>query len=457
MLRFRECIVGKSAILRYAVLAIGIVMGLTGNALASCGNNGVCAGNITPTGAPAGQTISIPGSGFQGTGITITGVSLAGVPANVEFIGASELIVQAGTPPSGLPSGLVTVYYTYNDPKNGPISYSTFADNLFFYDSAMTMSTDTLTTGTVYNAPYSQGFTVTGGTGPYSYKVLGGSLPQGTSLSCTSNCGNTVAVTGTMGTNGSFSYQIQATDQYGQSTSASASGATAPPSISSISPSSGKQSGGDSITITGMNLLSVQSVTVGGQSVTFTTPSGQACGCTAGSQLLFATPSATSPGPVNVVITTSAGQASTNYTYLPVPTITQVTPSVGPLSGGQSIAIQVTNGGWRCRCCNGATAVTNVTSRLSPNVNKWHSGAAMAMQAPTLSNDDRFGIRIGYGNFDSSANAVGLTAVGVVCQGCYLGVDRFTIDAGASIGMSTFTGYGSGPVTGARVGANFTW
>jgi hypothetical protein len=81
----------------------------------------------------------------------------------------------------------------------------------------------------------------------------------------------------------------------------------------------------------------------------------------------------------------------------------------------------------------------------------------MAMQAPTLSNDDRFGIRIGYGNFDSSANAVGLTAVGVVCQGCYLGVDRFTIDAGASIGMSTFTGYGSGPVTGARVGANFTW
>jgi hypothetical protein len=97
-------------------------------------------------------------------------------------------------------------------------------------------------------------------------------------------------------------------------------------------------------------------------------------------------------------------------------------------------------------------AVFKEVSRLKAGV-----AAAMAMQAPTLANDDRFALRFGYSNFDGSANAVGLTAMGVICERCYMGIDRFSVDAGASIGNSSYYTYGSGPVAGVRVGAQLTF
>jgi hypothetical protein len=81
----------------------------------------------------------------------------------------------------------------------------------------------------------------------------------------------------------------------------------------------------------------------------------------------------------------------------------------------------------------------------------------MAMQAPTLGPGENFGLRLGYGNFDSHANAVGLTAMGNICRQCYLGIDRISIDVGAGVGSSTFNTYNSGAVLGARVGGQLTW
>jgi hypothetical protein len=90
---------------------------------------------------------------------------------------------------------------------------------------------------------------------------------------------------------------------------------------------------------------------------------------------------------------------------------------------------------------------------------KLRAGAAvaMAMQAPTLGPGENFGLRVGYGNFDTHANAVGFTAMGNVCNRCFLGFDRFAIDAGAGVGSSSFNTYNSGAVMGARVGGQLTW
>jgi hypothetical protein len=85
------------------------------------------------------------------------------------------------------------------------------------------------------------------------------------------------------------------------------------------------------------------------------------------------------------------------------------------------------------------------------------TAVAMAMQAPTLGPGENFGLRVGYGNFDSHANAVGLSAMGNVCRQCFLGIDRFSIDAGAGVGSSTFNTYNSGAVMGVRVGGQLTW
>src|SRR6185436_11580194 len=85
------------------------------------------------------------------------------------------------------------------------------------------------------------------------------------------------------------------------------------------------------------------------------------------------------------------------------------------------------------------------------------TAVAMSMQAPTLGPGENFGLRVGYGNFDSHANAVGISAMGNVCRNCFLGFDRFSIDAGAGVGSSNFNSYNSGPVMGVRVGGQLTW
>jgi len=90
---------------------------------------------------------------------------------------------------------------------------------------------------------------------------------------------------------------------------------------------------------------------------------------------------------------------------------------------------------------------------------KTRAGAAiaMAMQAPTLPNNHNFGLRVGYGNFDANANAVGLSAIGVVCRECFLGIDQLSLDVAAAVGTSSFYSYDSGTVTGVRVGGQLTW
>jgi hypothetical protein len=65
-------------------------------------------------------------------------------------------------------------------------------------------------------SPYSSGVTATGGTAPYTFAVINGSLPPGLTLNA-----STGAITGTPSSEGTFSFTIQVTDANGYTASAS--------------------------------------------------------------------------------------------------------------------------------------------------------------------------------------------------------------------------------------------
>lgn len=116
------------------------------------------------------------------------------------------------------------------------------------------------------------------------------------------------------------------------------------PTITSISPNSGSDNGGTTITITGTNLLSTTAVSLDGLNVaSFSVVSD--------TQLTVITP-AGPPGAARVSIQTAGGTATLNsgFTWLAAPNINFVSPPSGLISGGTSVSINGNNllGGYRC-------------------------------------------------------------------------------------------------------------
>jgi hypothetical protein len=117
------------------------------------------------------------------------------------------------------------------------------------------------------------------------------------------------------------------------------------PAVTSISPNTGPGGGGTSVTITGTNFINVSAVSFG--------PNGAAITVNSAIQITATSPSGS--GTVDVTVTTNAGTSPTSsadqYTYIPAPAVTSVSPSVGRISGGASVTIGGAN-------LNGATAVS---------------------------------------------------------------------------------------------------
>ncbi len=116
------------------------------------------------------------------------------------------------------------------------------------------------------------------------------------------------------------------------------------PVLTSVMPTSGKTDGGDSVTLSGLNIQTGATVQFG---------SAQASNVTvnSGHNGLFATtPAESEAGFVDVTLTNPDGQSAvlprgfTYFFYLsPVPTIVGVSPSTGPATGGTSVTIAGTN------------------------------------------------------------------------------------------------------------------
>ncbi len=136
----------------------------------------------------------------------------------------------------------------------------------------------------------------------------------------------------------------------------------AAPTVSGVSPSSGPVTGGSTLTITGTNFTGATGVTIGGTAATsVTVVSSTSITCTA---------PAHSAGSVSVLVTTPGGTnaANTLYTYALAPTVTGVTPSSGPITGGSMVTITGTNFTGATAVSIGGTAATSVTVVSSTSI-----------------------------------------------------------------------------------------
>jgi alpha-tubulin suppressor-like RCC1 family protein len=118
------------------------------------------------------------------------------------------------------------------------------------------------------------------------------------------------------------------------------------PSISSVSPNTGPQPGGTSVTITGANFTGATAVSFGpSAAASFTVNSATSITAVSPAGTRVVDVSVTTP------VTTSAGSTADKFTYMPPPTVTKVKLNKGPAAGGTSVTITGTN-------FTGATAVS---------------------------------------------------------------------------------------------------
>jgi signal transduction histidine kinase len=114
---------------------------------------------------------------------------------------------------------------------------------------------------------------------------------------------------------------------------------TTGPAVTSITPNSGSAAGGDSVTITGANFFSGATVSFGGATASNVT--------VVNSTTITATTPAAEPGTYEVVVTntdTQSGVLASGYTYSSLtPSVTAVSPTSGPSSGGTAVTISGTN------------------------------------------------------------------------------------------------------------------
>lgn len=106
-----------------------------------------------------------------------------------------------------------------------------------------------------------------------------------------------------------------------------------PPTITAVAPASGPLAGGDDLTITGTGFRPGAALTIGGNSavnVNVLNETTIECESPPGSA-----------GDANVVVTNLDGQASSpaTFTYVPAPTVSSVSPAVGPEWGGTAVTI----------------------------------------------------------------------------------------------------------------------
>src|SRR6202049_4527853 len=118
------------------------------------------------------------------------------------------------------------------------------------------------------------------------------------------------------------------------------------PTVSSVAPTSGPLSGGTAVLVTGTDFsgtgFSATQVTVGGQGVTSTCGSAPCFTVNSATSITVDVPAA-SAGTVDITVTTAGGTSAIlsgdKYTYVPVPTVTSVAPTAGPLIGGNTVVL----------------------------------------------------------------------------------------------------------------------
>jgi hypothetical protein len=136
------------------------------------------------------------------------------------------------------------------------------------------------------------------------------------------------------------------------------------PTVTEVSPSSGPAAGGTSVTITGTNFTGATGVGFGSNAATnVTVVNSTTITATAPASTGLAHQNGTAT--VDVTVTTQAGTSATGaadeYTYYGVPSVTAVSPSVGPTAGGTAVTITGSHFVSGATVAFGGNPATNVT------------------------------------------------------------------------------------------------
>jgi len=285
-------------------------------------SNGVAFG-YSSTPAPVLSGVSpVQGPTAGGTTVTLTGSGLSGATAvrfgsvlASSFTVVSSTQITAVAPPGAAGAVQVTVTgpggtsngvtYTYTgapapvlsgvSPGQGPVSGGNTV--------TLTGSGFTGATGVFFGAVPAVSFTV-------------GSATQITAVAPPGAAGPVqITVTGPTGTSNGVTYFYVGI-----------------PTLGAIIPAQGPVSGGTAVTLTGTNLLGVTAVTFGGVNATsFTVVSS--------TQITAVAPPGAA-GAVQVTVTTPGGTSNgVTYVYAPVPVLTSVSPTQGPLEGGTTVTL----------------------------------------------------------------------------------------------------------------------
>ena len=190
------------------------------------------------------------------------------------------------------------------------------------------------------------------------------------------------------------------------------------PTVTGISTTSGPTSGGTSVTITGTGLNVATAVYFGSDPASFTLGTATS---------LTAVAPAEAAGTVDITVanpggTRSATSSADQYTYVAAPTVTGISPSEGPASGGTSVTITGSN------FASGATVDFGTNAAMNVTVN---SSTSLTATAPA-----------GSGTVDVTVTTVGGTsATGSAERFIYL------TPATVSLAVAPATATPGGPVT----------
>ena len=297
--------------------------------------------SISPTAGPTGGGTSVIITGINFTGTTgAAGVKFGATNATGYTVNSATQITATAPPGTGTVDITVT---------NAGGTSATSAADQFTYVAAPTVTSISPTAG-----PTSGGTTVT---------ITGTNLSGATAVTFggtaatgfTVNSATQITATSPAGTG---TVDVRVTTAGGTSATSAADQFTyvAAPTVTSISPTAGPTAGGTTVTITGTNLSGASAVSFGGTAATgFTVNSA--------TQITATSPAGT--GTVDVRVTTVGGTSATSavdqFTYVPAPTVTSLSPTSGPAAGGTVLTITGTNLSGASAVTFGATAATGFT------------------------------------------------------------------------------------------------
>lgn len=309
--------------------------------------------NYVKAAAPTVSAIA-PNSGRTsgGTAITLTGtgfaagatVKVGGAAAtNVSLVDANTL---TATTPAGT-AGKADVVVTNPDGQSATVSQG------FTYVPAPTLASVSPTSGSGNGGTQ---VTLTG-----TNFVAGATVSFGGTAATNVTVASATSITATTPAHAAGAVDVVVTNPDGQKATL-ANGFTfnpvAAPVVSGVNPNRGPSAGGTVVTLTGANFANGATVTIGGVAATNVVVSSTTS--------LTATTGGHAAGAVDVVVRNPDGQTGTltgGFTYdpAPAPTVSAVSPSSGPSTGGTSITVTGTGFGAGATVVIGGTDATNVS------------------------------------------------------------------------------------------------